>query len=345
MKLNLIDELKDEEEYIRTFEAETHKHREGKVNATALNHCIFLSACYAAHVDMPKPTGLKADTSALLVGEAFHVDITNKFLSRFKRKQLVDHSATAEVLVEVPVLDDLTISSRIDLAMVQHDPNKPGFNEQEYQYKNESRKAIRKHPDAKWVQIWDIKTSGMFGYYKMQKEGLPISYQIQGEIYMKATGLEEITFLIVNKEKGWKFELIQKHNDAVWNLTKSIAQRRQDLIIAIRDQKSIPLKASDFACVDPDAIDWYSCPLSITEEDEKYTGQPALILKNVCPLGQEFVKVLAKAKFSLNSMWKRGQSIITVLEESETGYLVANKSKKLFEDTFCYALRNYKSLE
>jgi len=260
--------------------------------------------------------------------------------------------------------------SPIDWAYVQveNEDGKGGFVDEEIQFRNKSEWLPVKAAEAEWHQIVDFKFPGDYGYHEvilkkkveLEKLGLPAwkalepKYQAQGHFYMIATGLKEITFYFEHKEKGWSFEIVLPWMDEVWKAVQETTYRRMQLADSLLRGEDIDITEDDLACIaklnnedgDLDAIPWYSCPFSDTrvEESQRTKNKMVIKLNRYCEWANAFLLIRAKNQFLLMSTWKRGKSHITIMETNwEKGTIVCqNKSGKLYEDSYIYALRSYK---
>jgi len=340
-EINYIMDLEKENKRRRDYEYETHIHKEGRTTASNAGKCIMEGALYLAGIPMPIMTGMKADTSVLDVGDEFHRDIQFKLATKYTREPISSLDFGCEVLVRTELYSGMEAVSRVDLAHAIKDSSGTAFHEEPFEYCHETRNVVVLNPEAKWFKIGDIKTASMYSYLKIRKEGLPFSYKAQGHIYMKATGLRSISFLIVNKEKGWKYTIVCNWEDKIWDEVIRIAKRKQELTTAFLKKQDLPVEPQDFACLDTNVIDWYSCPLSKTHEEERSTGQPTLVLDNVCDFCAQYMKAYVLQKVKVGTVWNRGKSVITIQSITDTEIISRNMSNTEYKDNFCYAYREY----
>lgn len=349
MILSFVREMEDENEILTTDAYEEHIHVPGTTGASSAGTCSFLNACYDAHVAMPIMSGLRTDKAVLGLGNEFHDIFQKKLHDRYARKPIPDVKFGSEIAFDLD-LPDFKIHTKIDIVLCKPDESGEAFHQEDHKYRNVTRPITVKNKDAKWLQIGDIKTAGSYVYYKFKTEGLPFSYLVQGHIEMKATGLDEIVFVIINKEKGWMYEVLIKWNDAIWNRFLTMLRRRKEIADAIKQQQNTAnINALDFECVyDAGTLKWWSCPFAtVIEKYDDASGKPSLELDDICEYGRKLLYTYCKAHYPVGSMWKFEASHVTIgcYNEATERIEGTNKSGKLFTISYVNAFRKFTVIE
>ena len=214
---------------------------------------------------------------------------------------------------------------------------------QEVQFRNIRKVVPVKHPDAKFVKLWDFKTAGNYGYYKMLREGISDDYKSQFHGYMFPAELRELETIIMHKAKARMFSITCTWDEDFWQEILLKQHRKIELTKALLQKASNFLKRTDLQCYcDHDSIAWYSCPLSKTHDDENQYGEPKLKLDALCKPAEEFFKKDALKKFRPGQMWIRYMSHITIKEFRGNLIISVNKSGTEYKDTLRHALKTFK---
>ena len=190
-----------------------------------------------------------------------------------------------------------------------------------FPFKDGLKEIKCKPPHAKWLRIWDIKSAGNFGFYKMHSEGLlgGSKYGWQFTAYMHATQLTVISLCDVHKAKLRPFDLDLEYNPQIWYNIVEAMTRKSELVKLMRDNLDVDkslLLPTDFECVNGsfDDMTWWSCPWSNTRDEFLGTGEPKLKLTKPCPNAVRFIKENFKISHVIGNKFFRGKSHVTIME-------------------------------
>jgi len=326
-------------------EAQYHIHPEGQEGASNLGGCIALRSKKEAGIPLPQKEGAKADFGAAFVGDVWHkkiqVDLVQElsktYLRRYVGPVIKEDGIPQEIVIETEIIPGHKIVSPVDLCVV----TAPGFSLVEIPYKNTTKMAYIKHPDAKWVFIADIKTASPFSYNLHEKEGLGEEYESQGLAYLKATGLSSMPFLFLNKINAHRFTTILQWSVEKWKALQDKRYRELALANNIKQAIQCDFVDSDFKYFTSDAeyICAY-CNLSETHEVD-INGTVKVVLDKPCIEVVTRVEKEYEQKFRPNTPWMSGMSMLTI-DRVNAGIVYAhNKGGKVFEDTVFHAAKTY----
>jgi len=342
--INLIEILQAEWNRLDTEESEEHKHITNEIGDSGLWHCNLLDSLHWAEKDLPETEGIKAEKGGLLVGKWDHKILGNTLNKYFQREaeKYPDLKFADEVYIRFEIIPGLFVLSPIDYAAA----TAPGFIKQTITFKNITIEANVLHPDATLVKLWDFKTAGNFGFYKMLEEGLPDGYRAQFHGYMFPAGLKELDTIVMHKAKARLYILKCKWDDLFWQEILKKQHRKIELTDLLKNKGTQFLKRTDLECYcDSDSIAWYSCPLSSTFEETNRWGEPKLKLKCLCKPAEEFFKKDALKKFRPGQLWLRGLSHVTINAIRGDLILSTNKGGSEFKDTLRTALKKFSPLK
>jgi hypothetical protein len=345
LKINLCEDLDAYWVEIGRENAKYHIHPDGLEGASALGKCTYFRAYKEAGMPIPPVAGIKADKGPMLVGTMWHSSIIQPaFRAIYARKWQKLYPELVygdEVYIETQLIPGRIVRSPIDGAIV----TQPGFIEREVQYESFKGMGKFKHPDAKWVKIWDIKSaSPIFAFHNYEIEGLSEEYEFQGLPYLKATGLPEMEFLFLNKANAHKFTLVLKWNDERW---KALQQKRQrELLLAdeLRQNAKIThFSTDDFRYFTGDNdYDCRYCPLSETHEEVKPLKDPQLIFDKPCAEVCQRSRLTALRIFVTGTKWTRGSAFVTINRIDDDLIYCTNKGGTEYIDSIFRAVKMYK---
>ncbi|MHA1277072.1 MAG: hypothetical protein ACTSQ8_07795 [Candidatus Helarchaeota archaeon] len=404
MSKNIIEILKHEWEKENRKNLQYHIFPEGITGTSSELSCSTLLLSKHAHIrNVPKKTGIKAETGQFMIGTILHEHIQKTLENFYKDHEEVVYCSeiyapilitdktidieiphkTIEVispnilntgitrehlqmmkgnepilwpyLIKVPLtFEDLVLQQPEkfkDIGVIKYSPidaallTPPGYVFKRMKFKNISALVPFKHPNARFIKIFDIKSAGSYGYYR---GGTSIQQKGQFHDYMKGAGLDRLTKLTISKEKAYMKEEEVEWDDKIW---EKIIKTNMDLLKEkekYRDMEYINFREIQFpleklGCLqDLDSIGWYSCPFSETYEEITDAGEHKLRIKDICPMSRKVAKEMVLRKFKVGEKYKRFRSKITILEIANNMIHSVNKSRTDFFDTYYYALKNYK---
>jgi len=347
--INLIDILHDEWNRIDTLEAEEHKHVDGETGGSGLWNCHLKDALYRSEFKFPENQGIKAEKGGLWTGKWLHTKIQSTLEEYFTREAAkYDCEYVSEIYEPFEIIPGQIVMSPIDcafLSRITDDEGKPisSVLMKPLQFRNVVKMRPFKHPKAKYLKIYDIKSAGNFGFYHTLQEGISPRYKAQFHGYMKGTGLDEITCLDIHKAKARLFEIVCPWDDRFWGEIVVKQLRKEELTRQLQAKATHCVKRADLECYcDGNSIAWYSCPLSETYEEDNRWGEPKLKLKALCKPAQEFYRLDALKKFRVGQLWIRGMSHVTIQEIRANLIFSTNKGGTEFKDTMHSALMKFK---
>lgn len=329
-------------------EAQYHVYKGNRKGGSAVYRCNFKLAWKEAGLEMPKVRGIKAEKGGMFVGKIWHEDILQPiYRAYFQSEQFKkDYPQYADLIYgeEIYVTTKLgssEIVSPIDIAFV----TEPGYIKVKMEFKNVFKEVLMKHPDATWVAIFDIKSAASrFAFTHLLRNGLNNGYKGQGHVYMDATGLKEIGFLITNKANG-KMKVIPCEWDYdFWDGLVSKDLRVHALADQIKKGEVLVVPSDFTYCESDDDYECRYCPLSETDEDWRDINDPHLFLVKPCEHACMIVRKEALAKFHVGDKFKRGLSHITIEEIDGDLIISRNKSGTVYTDTIYNALKSFEEM-
>lgn len=334
---------------------EFHIHPDGRRGGSGTGVCKFKGGFIMSEKQMPKKEGLRAETGGMTVGTLWHDRIIQPILEEYYNSEKWDSDLVlaTEVYVEVELVKGLLNAlSPIDVALIKTEKGKPAIIEVEKKFKNITTTIKMKHPDAKWIRIWDLKSAdNAYAYWKYlenheENNSLSFIYESQGFVYMRGSGLSEITFLFVNKGNLKMFEHTVKWSDDKWNTIVDHNKRMYEIGQALAKNKDIEYIPDDFVYItsEEDDFECRYCGLSEAHDDFSRGKKGTTILDKPCEHACKFIRKDALEKFHIRDKFKRGSSHITIINIDGEDIIAQNKSGKVFKDTIYYALRNYKKM-
>jgi len=335
-----------------TEETQYHIHKNGREGGSNLYPCAYALARKWAGLDAPPKEGIRAKHGAATVGKFFHSTIQTivreYFYAHINDSNLLEN----EVYEPFEIIPGLRIESPIDIALM----TSPGYIYGKLDFRNIIGDVVHKHPKAKFVQIWDIKTiSDMMYWKKVVEKEVSTKNKAQMHGYMHAAGLKEITILYVNRNSFEMFEVVCHWDQEFWDMIKFRLKRIQIFTKYLKNGEDIDryYTKNDLLAFGEDFYRCTYCPYSIVQDDYSQ-ARPKVIFERPCKVACALMEEEAHGKFQVGSRWKRGRSIIdilTVVGDQITSINTGNRKKKakgesydIFTDTIFYAMQNYEVL-
>jgi len=336
-----------------TEESQYHIHKDGREGGSNLYPCAYSLARKWAGLDAPPKEGIRAKHGAATVGKFFHAKIQKIIMNYFYTSSKYTDYLEIEVYEPFDIIPGLRIESPIDIALV----TLPGFIKGKLDFRNIVGDIVHKHPKAKFIQIWDIKTiSDMMYWKKLIEKEISTKNKAQMHGYMHAAGLKEITMLYVNRNSFEMYEVVCHWDQEFWDTIKFRLKRIQVFARHLKNGEDIDrhYTQQDLLAFGEDFYRCTYCPYSIVKDDYSQ-ARPKVIFEKPCKPACDLMEEEAHGKFQVGSRWKRGRSIIDILsikgdqiESINTG----NRKKKAkgesydtFKDTIFYAMQNFEVLE
>jgi len=345
LNIDLCADLEDYWVELGRKNAKYHIHPEGWEGASSLGKCTFFRAYKEAGLPIPPVAGIKADKGPMRVGTMWHSLIIQPAFREIYatkwQKLYPDLVYGDEVYIETELIPGRKVRSPIDGALV----TQPGFIEKEVQFEGYRGMGKFKHPDAKWVKIWDIKSaSPIFAFHNYELEGLSEEHEDQGLPYLKATGLPSMEFLFLNKANAHKFTVLFKWDEAKWKALQ--VKRQRELLLADELRQNAVLthfSTDDFRYFTGDSdYDCRYCPLSETHEEVEPLKEPRLIFDKPCSEVCKRARANAIRLFVQGTRWTRGSAFVTINRVEDDLIYCTNKGGKEYADSVFRAVKMYK---
>jgi len=340
------------------FEREVHLHQEGATGGSDLYSCAKVKARQLAGLRAPPKTGLKAEVGAMTVGKLDHEIVQDMVLDNlhFSWDPYV-FTAVKEIYEPYEFIPNWRVESPIDIALL----SPPGGQWVDWQFRNKSRKILMRHPGAKYLKIWDLKTVNSMGFWSHQGDTeISPGYKGQMHGYMFQTrgagDLQKITIVFINKETFQMYEVVVEWDQIFWDELVARNTRIQEAAEQLKRDEIPEYKPEDLFMLDAD-MNWRCafCAYSVCKEIISEKSKPRLELIRPCDEAVKEVLKQAYDKFTKGSRWKRGRAIVDIEKiagETMISINTTNRRKKekgepfeTYEDTIYYAYKNFEELD
>jgi len=366
----IIDPIADHDRIYRAQrkqDSQFHMHPDGQSGGSRCGGCNVREGAKMSGVKLPPLEGVKGETGGMDVGDTWHKVFRAPLYEYYTSDEFKQAHPGIIYGEEIYVThefvfkgekegeeDRLLMISPVDMCLV----TEPGFVKKKVKFRNVEGEVLFKHPDAKWIAVWDVKSADRSLFWKYYKKGASWQYIAQMTFYMKATGVSSIPMIFINKSNMKMFYKIVKYDESNWTKIEAGIKRKIAISKAYRaNELDKIIDPTDLTYItDDDEIECKYCNLSTTHEevvseaedadvDNKELKEIRLVLDKPCEHAAKFVRAECLQKFTVGSVWRRGASHIEILSVDNDTISSKNQKGSPFTDTIFHALKSFKVLQ